>query len=412
MAEKVHLNIAMVAGSMPPMRCGVGDNALALARTLAARGHRITIYTHQDADPLEEHHLTVRPLAHSWSWAGCHALTQALVLDDPDLIQIEYPTAGYGRATGPALMPMFLRLRRFKGPIITRLHEFGRAHWLRRLAIWPLLNDSDGILVPHEAMRRELIFRHRSLNDRPLTPVPVGASLDPHALPASTPESWAAQLQAWGVPEDAYPVLLSFGFVRKDKGLELLADAIAQIQKQSQAHVVHIGPFKPADDPQQEAVLDAISQRIVMDRFHFPGWQPLSVLPAAPPKGTLAVFPYTDGVSDRRSAAITLGLLGYPLLTTTPADAAEAEVWSTLAAKLVAPDQAAALTEALRGFLAADAIPTGQPERFAARYSWEVLAPQVEAFYEDVLERYRTLTDPGYYPAAAAAQAAHSAGHH
>ncbi|MEO7993689.1 MAG: hypothetical protein ABI743_04755, partial [bacterium] len=141
MAHKEHLNIALVSGSMPPMACGVGDNALAMARTLAERGHHVTIYTDRHADALDEHHLRILPLVSDWSWSGCHALTQALLMDNPDMIILEYPTRGYGRGSGPGLIPTFLKVRRYAGPIVVHLHEYKQAHSLRKWAIWPLLND-------------------------------------------------------------------------------------------------------------------------------------------------------------------------------------------------------------------------------------------------------------------------------
>ncbi|HYE78892.1 MAG TPA: glycosyltransferase family 4 protein [bacterium] len=405
MPESVPLNIAMVSGSMPPMHCGVGDNALMLARALADRGHRVTVYTHQDADALEEHHLTVRPLVPSWNWAGCHALTHALVLDDPDIIHLQYPTRGFGSHTGPLLIPTFLRVRHFRGPIVTQLHEFSAAHWLRRTVLWPLLNESDGIAVSSHRERERLLFRHRSLNDRPLRVAPVGPVVFPGHAPSATSDEWAATLAAWGVPADAFPVLISYGFVRGDKGLETLARAVAEIQKGTKVHVVHIGPWNPAQNRPQEDLLNAISNALVIDRFHFVDYQPLTVLPATPLPGTVGIFPYRDGISDRRSAAITLGWLGYPLITTISGDGPTDAKWGEQAL-LVPPDDPSALAQAIKGIGTAG-VPTARPDLFADRYSWGAIAAEIEDFYSDVLDRYRVITDPGYVPAAAAHAAHH-----
>ncbi|MCG3152138.1 MAG: hypothetical protein GEEBNDBF_01426 [bacterium] len=406
------LNIALISSAMPPMMCGVGDNALALARTLVQRGHRVTIYTHLEAEELVEDGLHVRPMVGTWNWAGCHALVQQLILDDPDLVQIEYPGRAFGSQTGPVNLPLFLKLRKFKGPVVVRLHEWQQAHWLRRLASWPLLNDADGVCVPTEVIREGLLFTHRSLKDRPAAVIPVGPVVPPDGVPAATQEQWAAQLLAWGVPADAFPLLLSFGFVRRDKGLESLAAAIAELKKTTQVHVLHLGPFEPASDPQQEAVLEAISQYQIIDRMHFVGAQSLSLLPATPPLGVAAVFPYVDGISDRRSAAITLGSLGYPVLTTESADDATNEHWRGLAT-LVPSQESAALAGAIRQLTAADGWPAGNAAGYAARFDWEALGAAWEAFYEDVFARYRVLVDPGYYPASQADLAAHhDGGHH
>lgn len=404
------LNIAIVSGSMPPMACGVGDNALALGRSLAAKGHTVTIYTHIQADALQEGHLTVNPLVSNWNWSGCHALAQQLLLDGPDLVQIEYPTRAYGSNTGPSNLPLFLKLRKFRGPVVIRLHEWEQAHWLRRLAIWPMLNDSHGIMVPSTQMRDDILFKHRSLKDRPVHVIPVGPAVQPEDRPAANADTWPMQLRAWGVPDNAHPVILSFGFVRKDKGLESLAAAIAAVRKNSQAHVVHIGPFTPTTDPQQEAVLDAISQHQVADRFHFVGEQPLSVLPTQVPRGTVAVFPYVDGISDRRSAAITLGTLGFPIISTHSPEPEVDAAWSSLATLIPAGDEAA-LTAAIQR-ISGDTVLQGNAAGFTARFGWDRLSSAVEAFYDDVYEHYRILIDPGCYPASRAELAAHAGGHH
>jgi len=404
------LNIAIISGSMPPMPCGVGDNALALGRALAAKGHRITIYTHISADALSEGNLTINPLVSNWNWSGCHALAQQLLMDGPDITQIEYPTRAYGSNTGPTNLPLFLKLRKFRGPIVIRLHEWEKAHWLRRLAIWPMLNDSNGIMVPSADMREDILFKHRSLKDRPVHVIPVGPAVQPDDRPAADADAWGMQLKSWGVPDNAHPLILSFGFVRKDKGLESLAAAIAAVKKNSQAHVVHIGPFTPATDVQQEAVLDAIAQHQVADRFHFVGEHPLSVLPTAVPRGTVAIFPYTEGISNRRSAAITLGTLGFPIITTHAHEPEVDAAWSGLAQLIPAGDDAA-LTAAIQQ-ISGDTVLQGHPEGFATYFGWDRLSSEVEAFYEDVYEHYRILIDPGCYPASMAELAAHAGGHH
>jgi glycosyltransferase involved in cell wall biosynthesis len=96
-----------VTGSLPPMKCGVGDYSYGLAVALAAEGADVGVLTDIRAkDAVATKNLEVLPIVSHWSLRGLPMLASAMHRFSPDIVHIQYPTQGYGRNGAPALIPV------------------------------------------------------------------------------------------------------------------------------------------------------------------------------------------------------------------------------------------------------------------------------------------------------------------
>lgn len=102
------MRILLVSGSVPPMRCGVGDYTAALARTLSAQSQtHVAILTSQFADTLpREGDYEQFNLIREWSWRDARTAFQLIQKWKPDVVHLQYPTLGYTSKLLPSVIPL------------------------------------------------------------------------------------------------------------------------------------------------------------------------------------------------------------------------------------------------------------------------------------------------------------------
>jgi glycosyltransferase involved in cell wall biosynthesis len=107
------MKIALVTGPFPRGECGVGDYVVLLAEALNARG----IQTH---------------IIDSGNWKLLNSLElhRGLRRQEFDLVQIHYPSLGFGTNLGPQAVALLRKC-------VVTLHEASQSHLLRKLALFP-----------------------------------------------------------------------------------------------------------------------------------------------------------------------------------------------------------------------------------------------------------------------------------
>jgi glycosyltransferase involved in cell wall biosynthesis len=106
------LKVVMVTGSSPPEPCGVGDYTERLAKSLTERGaevHVVNIGTKK--------------------FSSLPSLIHEIRDLKPNVVHIQYPTAGYGRS----LLPFVFSLGVLRIPVFATLHEFSIYNVTRKL---------------------------------------------------------------------------------------------------------------------------------------------------------------------------------------------------------------------------------------------------------------------------------------
>lgn len=169
------------------------------------------------------------------------------------------------------------------------------------------------------------------------------------------------------------PVVLCFGLLRPYKGIDVLLEAWRGIADAELWIVglpkMELGPLRAAAPPNVRFV-----PRFVADRE----------LPAFFRRADLVVLPYRE--IDQSGVLFTALAFGTPLLLS--AVGGFPEVAATGAAELVPPGDAAALHAALRRLLAdpdaRERLAAAAREAAATTYSWDAIAAQHLALYEQV----------------------------
>jgi len=206
----------------PPARDGIGDYTAALAGAVRARGHDTCVVVPRPLDgaPAE--------VAGALSWRPDRdpALTQAIARFAPDVVHVQFAVAAYGLRTG-ALIRWIAALRASLGvPVVVTMHEVTRDTGLLRApgrALYRrLARRSDTIIVHTQAAR--LALAGLGVPDGKVEVIPHPATRPPAA--GAEP---AVLRERFGLA--GARILLSFGFVHVDKGLDDLVRALGRLRR-------------------------------------------------------------------------------------------------------------------------------------------------------------------------------------
>lgn len=188
-------------------------------------------------------------------------------------------------------------------------------------------------------------------------------------------QDYAIEAREWSPPR-----LLSVGRVVYQKGLDLALRALADLQDlEWEWHIAGDGPYR--------TTLEALIQEHgLQERVHFLGWLERPALIEWYRRANLFLFPSRhEGMPNAVLEAMAAGL---PVIATRIAGSEEL-VLDGVTGRLVPPEDAAALREALRPLLVQAGLRrqmgSAALERVRAHYSWESSAQR----YFDLLQQVR-----------------------
>jgi glycosyltransferase involved in cell wall biosynthesis len=174
------------------------------------------------------------------------------------------------------------------------------------------------------------------------------------------------------------PVILFFGLLRPYKGLDVLFDAFGQVEG---AELWIIGNPRMDIEPLRTAAASASGRVHLLTRFVED-----TEIPAIFRRADLVVLPYRD--AEHSGVLYTALAFGKPLVAS--AVGGFPEVAATGAARLVAPGDPDGLAQALNELVsdapARERLAAAARAAAAGPYSWDAVAAQTMALYEELLE--------------------------
>jgi len=292
----------------PPARDGIGDYTAALAGAVRGEGHDVRVVSARPLAGAPGEVLGALPR----SRRALRALLDRIDAWDPDVVHVQFAVATFGTRI-PALARLMAALRARRATVVITLHEVtrdtaslrfaGRAVYRRLAAL------ADRVVVHTEQSRAALTG-------------PVGAAVEPvvvahprRELPPATAS--ASELRArHGLGSGT--VLLSFGFIHVDKGLDDLVEALARLERRDVRLAVAgtvrrrqgvFRAFELRDRAHLRRVRRLIRRRALDVRVVFAGYVPEGEVRAWFELAAAAVLPYRrieqSGVANLAAAAGT-----------------------------------------------------------------------------------------------------------
>jgi glycosyltransferase involved in cell wall biosynthesis len=374
--------VLFVTGEYPPMHGGVGDYTARLAEALAQQGWDAAILTSARAAGSR---FVVATVAR-WGWGLSRLVRQAARDTGAALIHLQYQTGAFAMHPAVNRLPDAVR----DWPLVTTFHDlrapylFPKAGPLRAWLNRSMARGSAAVIVtnPEDAAG---LGRDRQLQAQ-VHWIPIGSNL-PQPSGADPRES-RRQL---GVPLDRLAVGF-FGFLTRDKGIDLLLVALESLPEPRPALVLVGGGLADTDRANAE-YLSWIGQRLVESTV------PVIQIGYRPPQEAadllsaldLVVLPFRAGASLRNGTLVAALACGAAVVTTAPARSEwlhplrdREHLW------LVPPGEPEALQSAIATLL----TDRGARERLrrAARlasraFAWDEIARRHIGLYETILAR-------------------------
>lgn len=236
----------MILGSLPPMKCGVGDSMVILAQEISSLGKKVGILTSKEAGLLND--ADVLNILPNWHLKNFFLAMKEIKKWEPDLIHFQFPSLGYKTGFLPYFLCMYLSMRGHK--IVQTWHEppikspFSRnlTEKLKRFIVsfryLPNVIFSSNIIEVEKNALKNLRFIYKPfMKNKKVSHIPVTSN-----IPASS-ASDQKLCETRKMFSDDKKIITYFGFVFPHKGI----DQIFKIADPKRDHVVLICSFKEQD---------------------------------------------------------------------------------------------------------------------------------------------------------------------
>jgi glycosyltransferase involved in cell wall biosynthesis len=332
----------------PPERDGIGAYCAMLTRALTEQGHEVAVITPRPSASPPPEVIGSLPRAR----ASSDDVVAAARSFAPDVVHIQFAVAAYG-AQLPSARRTVDALRRHGYPVVITMHEVTRdTETLRApgVALYRRVAARASQLIVHTDVARRAIARIIDRNPVPVSQIPhPRTELPPSDVP---PHDLRERFSLGGDR-----VVLAFGFIDVDKGLDDLVAAMGLMSAEgglSGLRVVVAGDvrrrfgafrlFELRDRRHLRKVKRLAADLQLQDRVVFAGFVPEAEIRTWFELANVAVLPYRR--SEQSGVASLAAAAGTPLITT---EVGELAALSAMAP--VPPRDPRALAARLREFL-------------------------------------------------------------
>ncbi len=318
--------VTFLCGEYPPMQGGIADYTARLAahlrplnvaaRVLISRKYPVDAPSAPDGTP-------VHAALSGWGRRSWGEIRRWLAQNPTDALHIQYQAAAFDLEGWVNWLPWFLRRFPRRPKIITTFHDlripylFPKAGAWRWRAVLALAKFSDAVICTNAGDAATL--RRFPWGAR-VSEIPLGNNVPVAPPPDFNRAAWRRKL---GLTDESL-ALAYFGFLNESKGGEDLIAVLEALVRQGQdARLLMIGGDVGDSDPANAAyarrVRETIAARGLAARIIPTGYVPLPEVSAHLLAADVAVLPYRDGVSFRRTTLLAVLAHGLPVVSTVPA---------------------------------------------------------------------------------------------
>lgn len=304
------MRIGIISGEYPPLQGGVGAYTDLLSRIFSERGHQVFVFS----EPRAEQQLDTIPLTKhaGWGFGAVRAIQKWIAQNQIEIVNLQFQTAAYKMSPVIHFLPHFI-----DKPFITTFHDlrfpylFPKAGELRDWIVLHLASVSDRIIVTdYEDYQR---VAHLPC----VEVIPIGSNILGDVPPDFDAAVWRKKAGA----SDGDFLLAYFGFINHSKGVDVLLQAMAQLN-QPNIKLVMIGGRTGTADPTNAAYADSIDKLIVdlnlSDKIIWTGFIEDAEVSAYLRAADVVVLPFRDGASFRRGSLMAAIQHECAIITTYP----------------------------------------------------------------------------------------------
>jgi len=309
------VRVSMLTGAFPPDRCGVGDYVHRLCSQIARMGAEVHVITSAHAAPQPatwEGAIRLYRSVRSWNTINLHRIARLLRDIRPDVVHVQFPSVGYRRVAGLAMLPMLLRARGYR--VVLTLHEYLPSPRLSRSrqAVMAAASHSVITTTPEDAAALQKLLPWKRSNVHCIN---IASNIE--RRPAESFDR-NARRESLGAGPDS-PIVCFFGNLHPGKGIEELVEAFAIARRNCNVGtLLIIGSFDP-----RHTLFSYIVHRRILDLglsgpVHVTGFVTPTEVSELLLASDICVLPFRDGLSVRRGTFLAAVHHGLPVISTEP----------------------------------------------------------------------------------------------
>lgn len=361
------MKILLISGSLPPMRCGVGDYTAHLADSLNRQiDTEVAVLTDVLASPIpHDFEFRVFPVCRGWRMTDVAPIVSKARQWKPDVMHIQYPTQGYGRRYLPWLLPSLFRIAGV--PVVQTWHGYDSRRmgprWIPNSAL------SGGLIYVRPEYMDVMSPLYRWLNRRKhLKFIPNAYTIPPTQL--SDEEKSELRLNFSRV---AQHLVVFFGFAYPDRGVELLFE----VADPAQHHLVLISDLKSTDS-YHRLILEIMHSELWAGKVTVTGYLPAEDVGRILAAADAILLPFRDG-GGMWNTSIRAGIAQGTFVLTTARERHGYD--SNENVYYARPDDVVDMREALRKFISR----RNTAAILSVQSVWDSIADAHRSFYEAVV---------------------------
>jgi D-glycero-beta-D-manno-heptose 1-phosphate adenylyltransferase len=313
------LTILMVVPTFPPDQCGVGDYTYQLALHLQLAGHRVVVVTtKRDAPPKPPFEL--RGVIANWHFPDMRTILDVAREVRPHVMHIQYHNEDYDAVEMISALPLCMKETLPETLVVTTLHNTRSFTFAPRLSMGVFLRFSDWLVLTNDA-DREILLREYPLYAHKYSVVPAAGGLPcPAGVLAKRHEHRRRLRQQLKLGDDVF-LLGYFGFINEEKGLETLLHALHALRAaRFPVHLLMVGGLHSDREaevsPYQQGLQALVDTLGLRDAITATGYLAADAASQHLVGLDLAVLPFRDGVTTKRSSFLSVLSHDVPVLST------------------------------------------------------------------------------------------------
>lgn len=364
------MKVVIVSGSYPPIKCGVGDYTSWLMNGLNHELESVTVISSKTARPTDE----VRPIIDIWNISSTGRVVRDISSLRPDLVHIQYPTVSYGRKLGINLLPLVLRMRFPRLPVIVTAHEYHDASVLGKLRVILTVLFAHRIITvnveTYQSLKRALPFKSIAL-------IPIGSNIPVAELTQDNRMKLRARFGLTTMKLVTY-----FGFIDPSKGVERLVMAAAGLP--ADYKVLLVTSYRPDDDYHKSVrkLVDQAGGKVIWTDYLSP--EDVSGLLQ---ESEAVVLPFDSPTSLRRGSLVAAIAHGLPTIITGPVRDPLIDRQNCLVLSSVTPEAIVRSITELSKDAELSKIIRVNAHVLGKTFDWEKIANEHCRLYEALVER-------------------------
>jgi glycosyltransferase involved in cell wall biosynthesis len=250
------VKLLFVSGSLPAVRCGIGDYTARLASQIALLpGLNVQILTTKD-ELVGRESAAPAQVMQVKDWGLTSVIRSAWMIRrlGPDVVHIQYPAVGYTQSLGVLFLPLAVRVLA-RVPVVVTIHEWSEKRWHGRLATEFMALTSSRVVVPDPLEADGLRQRLRRFGTR----VDVAEMIS--TVPINTKADRAAFRARLGLASGEF-LVGTFGLIHPRRRIEDLIDALPALRRSTPAKLVIVGGEAEYDAERAREYAAALKRKV------------------------------------------------------------------------------------------------------------------------------------------------------